>query len=102
MDRHLLLACCVSHAVQRGLDPRGDERLFDQGIRRDDVNRLGALGGRELADGRPNELERGARIFAAAVADDPRNRIGQVEFANLVAYGLDGLGEADTLKDRFG
>ena len=40
VDRHLLLACRVSHAVQRGLDPPGDERLLDQGIRRDDVNRL--------------------------------------------------------------
>ncbi len=48
-----------------------------------------SFGGRQLPDRQPDELERGARVFAAAVADDPGHVVGQVELADFVAHRLD-------------
>jgi hypothetical protein len=55
----------LAHAGQRRLDPGGDERLFDEGVGGDDVDRLGALGGGQVAQGVPDQLQDGGGVLAA-------------------------------------
>ena len=50
--------------------------------------------GGKLADGQPDQLKDGARVLAAAVADDPGDGVAEVEFADFFAERLDGLRQA--------
>ena len=100
-NRQLLLAGRRPHPIERRIDPRRDQRLLDQRIGRDHVDRLRPLGGRQLADRQPDKLKRGARVLAAAVADDPGNRVGEVELADLVAQPASTvLARPNSLEDR--
>ena len=99
-NRQPLLARRRAHPRQRRINPGRDQRLLDQRVRRDHVHRLRPLGGRQLADCQPDQLQRRARVFAAAVTDDPGNAIALVELPDLFADGLDGPGQSRFGKGR--
>ncbi len=70
-EGHLLFAGDPVDALQRVVDIVDDHRRLDQRVGGDDVHRLGALRGRQPRQRLPDQLERGRRVLAAAVADDP-------------------------------
>ena len=83
------------------IDPGGDERLLDQGVGRDHVDRLLSAvssGRSRIAIQISCRTARG--ILAAAVADDPGDGVAQVELADLVREPLDGFREPPARRTR--
>ena len=56
-DRQPLRLGRLAHAGLRRVHPRGHHRLLGERIGRDDMDRLGPLLGRQLADGEPYQLQ---------------------------------------------
>src|SRR5690606_27250248 len=67
--------------------PERDDRVLDEGIGANDINRLRALFSRDLLKRAPDELQGGRRILAAAVTDHPWNAVGRIEIGDLPHRG---------------
>ena len=63
------------------------------------MHRLGAQLGIEAVDGCPYQLHNRRAVLAAAVADDPRHRIFEVQLANFIAEMLNDVLEAIGFKN---
>ena len=83
-----MLLRLLPHYIKRVCYPGCNNRILHHRIGADDVDGFAALLGGELGEGEPGQLEDGGGIFAAAVADNPRHVVSEVEFAD---FGLEGF-----------
>ena len=86
-QRQPLLFGYGTHLFKRFGNPQRDDRIFDQCIGADDVNWLAAFLHGDFLKRVPDKLQRGRGVFAAAVADHPRNPVGRVQIGNLLHRG---------------
>ena len=89
-----LFSGCLTHLLVRRIDPRSHNRLFDQRVGRNHVNRLRSLFRRQFTNSQPNQLQDRRRVLAAAVSNDPRHLVPLVQILDLVADCFDGFGQA--------
>src|SRR5690242_15785696 len=101
MDRKFLLFGCELHGFKRLSYPRSDHRILYQSIGAYDVYRLRPLLWRQLPKSEPHQLERGSRIFSAAISYDPWDAICEVYLFYLFKQERDGFIEAVLVECRF-
>ena len=77
-----LFDCRLIHQANAVMNAVYDHRCFYLGIGGDDVNRLGALFGRQFTQGIPTQLQCCGAILSAGVANDPGVRILPVGLTN--------------------